>query len=325
MRHCKISDTSTEGVYVIGSNDILLEGNIFTRNNIEHITGYYPAAVKIFNQCYRATCRDNLIIDLPNSNGVWYDVGEVDGVFVNNMIVNVGRVEKTTPTDQVWPSDNGFFFEISKGAVCAGNVFVNCDHGMMILNSSNVRVYQNTFVNSMACFGRNGRVPAGDHFGWHSSTGPDVDKRDGHVFVNNLLTGDKNFMRPLLFVWQPASLCKQLSRPLLGQFDYDVFVRGAEKASYPLIVWSPADDDKCQAGFDSLEAMTKVYPEFAVNSSEFINYSMPLFKSVDLGNFELLQGVPGSSSGKQLPPEIKKTIGQSKRESPYTGAYPPMP
>ena len=94
---------------------------------------------------------------------------------------------------KLWPSDNGFFFEISKGAVCAGNVFVNCDHGMSGPNSSNVRVYQNTFVNSMACFGRTGRVPAGDHFGWHSRTGPDVDKREGHIFVNNLLTGRQEF------------------------------------------------------------------------------------------------------------------------------------
>jgi hypothetical protein len=325
MRHCKISDTSTEGVYVIGSNDILLEGNIFTRNNIEHITGYYPAAVKIFNQCYRATCRDNLIIDLPNSNGVWYDVGEVDGVFVNNLIVGVGHVDKTTPTDQLWPSDNGFFFEISKGAVCAGNVFVNCDHGMMVLNSSNVRVYQNTFVNSMACFGRNGRVPAGDRFGWHSSTGPDVDKREGHIFVNNLLTGDKNFMRPLLFVWQPPTICKQLTRPLLSQFDYDVFVRSTDKTSYPLILWSPADNEKCQAGFDSLSALQKMYPNFAVNSSEYINYGMPLFKSIELGNYELLHGAPGSNSGTQLPSEIRKITGQSKKENPYAGAYPPMP
>ena len=158
IRHCKISDTSTEGVYVIGSNDIVLEDNIFQRNNIEGITGYYPAAVKIFNQCHHAVFRNNLVRDLPNSNGVWYDVGEVDGVFVDNWVENVGHVGKTTRTDQVWPSSNGFFFEISKGAICAGNVFVNCDHGIMILNSSNVRVYQNTFVNSMACIGRNGRT-----------------------------------------------------------------------------------------------------------------------------------------------------------------------
>ena len=75
---------------------------------------------------------------------------------------------------------------------------------MMVLNSSNVRIYQNTFVNSTACIGRNGRVAAGDRFGWHASTGPDVEKRDGHEFVNNLLTGDASYQRPLLFVWQPA-------------------------------------------------------------------------------------------------------------------------
>ena len=48
IRHCRISDTSTEGIYVIGSADVLLEKNIFTRNNIEHITGYYPAGSKNF-------------------------------------------------------------------------------------------------------------------------------------------------------------------------------------------------------------------------------------------------------------------------------------
>ena len=153
IRHCRISDTSTEGIYVIGSADVLLEKNIFTRNNIEHITGYYPAAVKIFNQCYRTTCRDNLIIDLPYSNGVWYDVGNVDGRFINNWVQGVGNNKSGYRKDQLWPSDNGFFFEISKGAICAGNLFVNCDHGLMVLNSSNVHIYQNTFVNSTACIG----------------------------------------------------------------------------------------------------------------------------------------------------------------------------
>src|SRR4030042_6591463 len=84
IRHCKNSDTSTEGLYIMSSSDVLLEKNIFTRNNIERITGYYPAAVKIFNQCYRVTCNDNLVMDHPYSNGIWYDVGNVDGVFVNN-------------------------------------------------------------------------------------------------------------------------------------------------------------------------------------------------------------------------------------------------
>jgi len=202
IRHCKVSDTSTEGIYVIASSDVLLEKNIFTHNNIERITGYYPAAVKIFNQCYRVTCQDNLVIDLPYSNGIWYDVGNVDGRFINNWVEGVGNNKSELNIAQPWPSDNGFFFEISKGAICAGNVFVNCDHGIWVLNSSNVQIYQNTFVNSTACIARNARSAVGDHFGWHPSTGPNVDERDGHIFVNNLLTGDENFNRPLLYVWQ---------------------------------------------------------------------------------------------------------------------------
>jgi len=129
IRNCLISDTSTEGLYILSSSDVLLEKNIIKRNNIEQITGYYPAAVKIFNQCYRVTCNDNLIIDHPYSNGIWYDVGNVDGVFINNWIENIGDYKSPYSIERPWPSNNGFFFEISKGAICAGNVFVNCDHG----------------------------------------------------------------------------------------------------------------------------------------------------------------------------------------------------
>lgn len=325
IRHCKISDTSTEGIYVIASNDVLLEKNIFMRNNIENITGYYPAAVKIFNQSYRVTCNDNLVIEHPNSNGIWYDVGNVDGVFINNWIEGVGRIGDTINTDQLWPSDNGFFFEISKGAICAGNVFVNCDHGLMVLNASNVQIYQNTFVNSMACIGRNSRSAAGDHFGWHPSTGPDVDKRDGHVFVNNLLVGDESFNRPLLFVWQQATLCEQLTQSQLKQLDYNAYVRGADKASYPLILWGPAASESCQVGIESLENLRKLYPEFSANSRFYANYEGPLFKGMELGNYQLSPAFPGAKSGMQLPAGINKFLGQSKKDGRYVGAYPPLP
>ncbi len=325
IRHCRVSDTSTEGLYVIASNDVLLEQNIFMRNNIEKITGCYPAAVKIFNQSHRVTCRDNLVTDLPNSNGIWYDVGNVNGVFVNNWIENVGRVGNAIATNQLWPSDNGFFFEISKGAICAGNVFVNCDHGLMVLNSSNVQIYQNTFVNSMACIGRNARSVAGDRFGWHPSTGPDVNKRDGHVFVNNLLTGDRSFSRPLLFVWQPASVCAQLPNAQLNQLDYNVYVRGAEKTQSPLILWSPVQNAECQARFGSLEDLRKQYPEMSPNSRDYSEYDGPLFRSADLGNYQIVSAFRGLKSGVQLPPEIGRLLNQDKKDGRYVGAYPPMP
>lgn len=320
IRHCKISDTSTEGIYIIASNDVLLEKNIFTRNNIERITGYYPAAVKIFNQCYRATCRDNLVIDLPYSNGIWYDVGEVDGRFINNWVEGVGSTDDPININQPWPSQNGFFFEISKGAVCAGNVFVNCDHGSWALNSSNVHFCQNTYINSMAVIGRNARTAVNDHFGWHPSTGPDIDKRDGHIFENNLLVGDKNFNRPLFFVWQPNSICETINNPQLKELDHNMYVRENSKDN-PLIFWSPAKENNCMVTLNSPEALNKLHPEFSSNSRYFSDYHGPLFKSPELNNFHLLSGFPGSKNGAELPSEIQKLIGQT---GSYVGAYPPI-
>ena len=324
IRNCKISDTSTEGVYIIASNDVLLEKNIFTRNNIEGITGYYPAAVKIFNQSYRVTCNDNLVIDLPYSNGIWYDVGNVDGVFTNNWVEGVGIQQDETKRDQLWPSDNGFFFEISKGAICAGNVFVNCDHGIMVLNSSDVHIYQNTFVNSMVAIGRNERVPQGDLFAWHSSTGPGVDERDGHIFVNNLLTADESYNRPLLFVWQRDSLCERLNQPMLEKLDYNVYVRRSDINTMPLILWSPANNEKCQTELNSPGDLHKIYSNFSSNSKYLSNYKGPLFKGFEINNYQLLQAFPESGTAEKLPVEISKLLGYKKGYKPFTGAYPPI-
>ena len=325
IRHCLFSDTSTEGVYVIGSSDVLLEKNIFRRNNIERISGYYPAAVKIFNQCHRVTCRDNLVTDLPYSNGIWYDVGNVDGVFVNNWVEGVGNLNREFRYNRFWPSDNGFFFEISKGVICAGNVFVNCDQGIYIINSSDARIYQNTLVNSTVSFVRTGRSAAGDHFGWHPSTGPDVDERDGHVFVNNLLTANENCHRPLLAFWQPSSLCERLDKPQVKQLDYNVYVRSKETPSVPLILWSPADNNDCQLQLASPEDLHDLRPEFSVHSQYFDNYSGPLFKSSVLGNYELLKAFPGATKAARLPADVRELLGWQKQENPFVGAYSPLP
>jgi hypothetical protein len=324
IRNCKVSDTSTEGIYVIASNDVLLEKNIFARNNIEDIDGYFPAAVKIFNQCHRLTCRDNLVTDLPNSNGIWYDVGNVDGRFINNWIENVGFTDYKISTKSAWPSQNGFFFEISKGVICAGNVFVNCDHGMLILNSCDALVYQNTFVNSMACFGRDGRSAQGDHFGWHPSTGPDVDKREGHVFVNNLMSSDQNFDRPLLFVWQPDFLCEKLKTSPLKELDNNVFIQNSEIRSMPLILWTPVSAAECQLKANSLADLQIYYPGFNKNSLS-IEKNVSFFKSPDLGNYQLVKGFPGEKCAAKLPEAISSLLGMPKKAAPYIGAYPLIP
>jgi parallel beta-helix repeat protein len=323
LRNCKVHDTVTEGIYLLSSSDCLLEKNMFSRNNIEDIRGYYPAAVKIFNQTHRVTCRDNLIFDLPLSNGIWYDVGNVDGRFINNWVTGIGTNKgKMGNTTQMWPNYNGFFFEISKNAICAGNVFENCDQGIFVLNSANVEVYQNTFVNSTVCIGRDTRSAVGDHFGWHPSTGPGVEERHGHIFVNNLLTGDANFKKPLMLVYQHRDLCGKLKQSPLKQFDFNVFVKNTNSGFSTLAYWSPSVSVDCQFAAGSLDDLKKVFEGASVNSQVFESPNMPLFRSPELGNFELLKTFPGATNATALPEETKKLLGLPSKYKPYTGAYP---
>jgi parallel beta-helix repeat protein len=323
MRHCKISNTSTEGIYIEASNDALLEKNIFTKNNIERITGYFPAAVKIFNQSYRVTCRDNLVIDLPYSNGIWYDVGNVDGVFVDNWVQDVGIMEEEFSDKPFWMGQNAFFFEISKGAICAGNIFVNCEHGIAVLNSSGVKIYNNTIVNSPVMIGRTPRSVEGDHFGWHPSTGPDVDERYGHAFVNNLIAVDKNYYESLLVTFQTPDLCKKLPKPQLDKLDHNVYVRTPGNKSHPFILWGPAKNEGCNIEIEALSELHKIHPEFSGNSKDLVNYDGPLFKSWVLNNFELSDKFPASESATELPDKIKELLDLSEGYIPFTGAFPP--
>jgi len=311
IRHCLVADCGTEGLYVINSGDVLLEGNIVTRtNSAEKLVGYYASAVKIFNQSYRTVCRDNLIIDNPNSSGVWYDVGNVDGVFVNN------RVERT---------NDGFFFEISKGAICAGNVFVDCNRGVRILNSSKVEVWQNTFYNSMATFDRNERSAAGDHFGWHASSGPDVTERHDHVFANNLLVAADTFAGPLLETTQGKAVRDRLKEPHLKMLDGNVYVRRAGAKAWPLIAWGPVPTETNQQEIFSLADLRALQPQFETKARAFPDYWGPLFRGAEIGNFELLQAFPAATDVLPLPEKVRAALQWPAGAPSHPGAYAPLP
>jgi hypothetical protein len=312
MRHCLVTDTSTEGVYLIASSDCLLEKNIFARNNVEEITGYFPSGVKIFNQTHRVVCRDNLVLDQPHSNGVWYDVGNVDGVFINNWVQ--GCLD-------------GFFFEISKGAICAGNVFVDCENGVRVLNSSNVRVYQNTLVNTVACFERTDRSAVNDHFGWHPATGPDVDKREGHVFVGNLFVADGQFTRPLLRFGQMPVLCGKLTRPQVTQLDGNVYIRAGDVAVAlrNLFQWSPAAGGNYVTNAKTLADLQKLAPGFETHSQSLNVLLASIFKSLELAHYEVIRALGDCSSAGLVPADVLQLLGWPDEGPHAPGAYPFRP
>ena len=303
IRNSLISDTGTEGIYVIGSSDVLLENNIIRRNNNRQITGYYASAVKIFNQTRRVTCRNNLVLDQPNSNGIWYDVGNRDGVVVDNWVE--GAVD-------------GIFMEISHDMTIAGNVLVRCNKGVRILNSAGARIYNNTFVDTPAAIERNGRVATGDRFGWHTTTGPALDQREGHVFVNNLLVAGAAYRGPLLEFDEPAALCAKLSRPQVKETGGNVYARAGAEAA-PLIQWSPAANEGCLAKYASLDEFRRAVPGFEGGSQELDRTPASVFKGPDLERYELLEPIGG---GEAVPDDVRRLLGWSEAEARTVGAYP---
>jgi parallel beta-helix repeat protein len=291
IRNSLISDTGTEGIYVIGSSDVLLERNLIRRNNVEKLTGYYPAAVKIFNQSNRVTVRDNLVIDQPDSNGVWYDVGNRDGVFVDN------HVEGTQA---------GLFFEISKGITVAGNVFVNNVQGVRILNSSGARILHNTFVNSPVLIDRNERSAQGDHFGWHPQTGPDVNERTGHVFEGNLLVADAGVKGALLRLEQSPAICGKVTEPMAERVDGNVYLRAG--SGQPLVTWAPVPGTPCQASFANLADFRQAVPRMETRGRALVPYEGAVFRSPELRRFELAR-VPEGVEPLGVTPELRQLLG----------------
>lgn len=310
IRNSLFSDTSTEGIYIIGSSDVLLERNVVLRNDIERITGYYVSAVKIINQTHDVVVRDNLVMDHPTSNGVWYDVGNRNGVFINNYVEG---------------TNVGFFFEISRGVTVAGNVFVDNDLGSWMLNSADGHIYNNTYVNSPARFSRDGRSAEGDHFSWHPATGPDVDEREGHIFLNNLLVSDNPGAGPMLQVDQPPYLCDRLTETAMTAIDGNVYVRPTSPYSTdatPLVRWTDTEAENCSVSYASLDAFRDDVSGFAANGQDFEGTPRTVFCSPEMRRFELRRPIT-SDAAVVMPESVRTLLGWSREAAAQTvGAYP---
>ncbi|MCJ7449193.1 MAG: hypothetical protein MUO72_16070 [Bacteroidales bacterium] len=87
-----------------------------------------------------------------------------------------------------------------------------------------------------------------------------------------------------------------------------------------MILWSPAVNDTCIIGFGSPADLHKLHAEFAAHSTLYSDYSV--FKSTDLGNYQLIPAFPGARAASVLPPEISLLLKHPKKDVPYIGAYP---
>ena len=175
----------------------------------------------------------------------------------------------------------------------------------------------------MASFERTERSAVNDHFGWHPSTGPDVDERHGHVFENNLLAADERFPGPLLQFFQSPAVRERLKDPQVKELDGNVYVRRAGAKAQPLIVWSPVQNGNDPAEILAIDDLRKLDPQFEAGARVFADYWGPLFKGVEVGDFELMRSFPGANTGVKLPAAIRDLLNWNQGEAAFPGAYPP--
>jgi hypothetical protein len=117
-------------------------------------------------------------------------------------------------------------------------------------------------------------------------------------------------------------LCGKLTQPQVARLDGNVYVRGGDNLDRNLLVWSPADNADCSAGFKLLDEFCKLHPEFEAHSLYLDNYSGSVLKSPELKNFELVRDFSAAPSVNTLPPAIQKLLGWPDRASRTPGAFP---
>jgi hypothetical protein len=152
-----------------------------------------------------------------------------------------------------------------------------------------------------------------------------VEERQGHVFVNNLFVASDAYTQPVLRFEQPKTLCEKLTRPQAATVDANVYARGSTAADrsakpVPLVTWSPAQTETCQTSAASLEEFRALAPAFETRGQSLDLSPRSVFKSPELGRYELQRTLPGTRE--VVPAEVLKVLGWSAQEAKTAGAYP---
>ncbi len=130
VRGNTFSFNGMHGIRGSWANSMLLEGNTFSRNNIEHFRKDWTAAgIKVI-KTNGLVSRNNLF-EHNIGNGMWLDFSSSNATVKNNVFRNNEQI--------------GIMFELSHNAIATGNSISGSPAGIMIADSSGIKVHNNTF------------------------------------------------------------------------------------------------------------------------------------------------------------------------------------
>ena len=284
----------------------LFEHNVVRNNSFEggkHSANYI--AVK-FGFADNATIRHNHVED-NGGHGIWLDVGANNNTVVNNIARNNQQA--------------GIHFEISDGAILAGNILVDNGYGIWVTTSSNGRIYNNTFVD-------NGEPL---HIREYYRDDNDAQKGPGNSantqIVNNIFVNGTNSEWPWALVTVRSGLCGDWN--IVTKLNHNAYYRTDVDQPQYTIRWdnTPSDGPSKQECGDQKQSVYPTLKDFQdaadleKNGMEFAGTPDPFFIDKAKGNYDLAENSPAIDAGAALPKDIAEALGWPMTDKVDLGAY----
>lgn len=122
------------------------------------------------------------------------------------------------------------------------------------------------------------------------------------------MIADQDFRRNLLKVEQARVLCGQLKEAQFNKLDGNVYIMSSKKSEIPMIYWSPVEGENCRVNFNSLADFQAKNSMFEKKGQMLISDIHSVFRSPELGNYELLDTHKKTMYPVSIPKEVKELL-----------------
>lgn len=288
-------------------NDLVLEANVFSRNNVEEFgrgcsASCSAAGVKLAHMV-GFTARQNLFQhNRSEAMGFWCDLDCSDGVMVGNVARGNGK--------------HGIYYEVSDTGIIASNVTSGNGQIGIAVSSSNTKIYNNTVVVDTTKSAKaqgvwvydDQRVRGVD--GW-TNVGPNTQNVE---LRNNVLSGNAGLLVKAVNGSGSASINTVATQYFSG-FDNNSLVHGGGD----VYNWAHTSTSsggsyhRTPASFSALtgwERSTTLFP-----------LSVPAFVDPDAGDYRLLPNSAVIAGGAALPADVAAVLGVPSGSVPGRGAF----